>query len=46
MDEFTSVGSGNFSSSNAAVGEPTNLVDVGLEVVLGIGSFDQVAVFE
>ena len=46
MDEFTSVGSGNFSSTNAAVGEPTNLVDVGLEVVFGIGTLDQVAVFE
>ena len=46
MNEFSSVGAGNFRSSNAAVGEPTNLVDVGLEVVFGIGTLDQVAVFE
>jgi hypothetical protein len=46
MNEFSSVGAGNFGSSNVAVGEPTNLVDVGLEVVFGIGTLDQVAVFE
>ena len=46
MNEFSSVGAGNFGSSNAAVGEPTNLVDVGLKVVFGIATLDQVSVFE
>ena len=45
MDELASVGSGDLESSNAAVGEPTNFVDVGLGVVLGIGALDKVAVF-
>jgi hypothetical protein len=46
VDELASIGSGDLGSSNAAVGEPTNLVDVGLEVVFGIRALDQVAVFE
>ena len=45
MNEFSSVGASNFGPSNAAVGEPTNFVDVGLGVVLGIGALDKVAVF-
>jgi hypothetical protein len=46
MDEFASVGAGDFRASYSAVGEAADFVDVSLDVFGGFGSFDEVAVFE
>jgi hypothetical protein len=40
MDELACVGSSDLGTSNVAVSEPTNFVDIGLKVVLGVGIFD------
>ena len=46
MDEFASVGAFYFRPTDSAVGEATNFFDVGLDVQFGVGSFDEVAIFE
>ena len=46
MDEFSGVGAFYFRPTDSAVGEATNFFDVGLDVQFGVGSFDEVAIFE
>lgn len=46
MDELAYVGSSDLGASNAAVGELTYFVDFGLEVVLGLETFDEMAVLQ
>ena len=47
MNELACVGSSDLGASNTAIlGEPTYFVDFGLEVVLRLGCFDEMAVLQ
>jgi hypothetical protein len=46
MDELACAGSSDHGASNVAVSKPTNFIDIGLEVVLGIRTLDYMAVFQ
>ena len=46
VDEFSSVGTFDLGATDSAVGEAANFFDVGLYVQFGVGSFNEVAIFE
>jgi hypothetical protein len=46
VDELACSGAGDFRASNSTVGKPTNFVDVGVDVLLCFGPFDEVTVFQ
>jgi hypothetical protein len=46
MDEFAGASARDFWSLNTAIGEPSNFVEIGLDVLCSFRAFDEVAVLE
>jgi hypothetical protein len=46
MDELSGAGACDFWAFNSAIGEPSNFVEIGLDVLSSFRAFDEVAVLE